>query len=144
MTDRPMFHLSLTIDNVDHARAFYGAILGCPEGRKLPGRADFNFFGHHLVTHEAAPEYINGEDGPKLGTNKKVPLRHFGVIVNHDQFKEIAAKLEAGGVQLLVPVSMIGIGEPREQQVMACADGCGNVLEFKGLPDVQKIFAAAA
>jgi extradiol dioxygenase family protein len=52
----PGSHLSITprpANDLDRARKFYGELLGCPEGRKMPGRADFNFFGHHIVAHLA-------------------------------------------------------------------------------------------
>ncbi|MGZ5257666.1 MAG: VOC family protein, partial [Burkholderiales bacterium] len=42
-----LFHFSFAVNDLDKARRFYGGLLGCPEGRKLPGRVDFNFFGHH-------------------------------------------------------------------------------------------------
>ena len=51
MTTSTLFHFSFAVDDLDRARAFYGGLLGCPEGRKLTGRADFNFFGHHIVAH---------------------------------------------------------------------------------------------
>ena len=44
-----LFHFSFAVNDLDRARKFYGEVLQCAEGRKLPGRADFNFFGHHDV-----------------------------------------------------------------------------------------------
>lgn len=139
MTDRPMFHFSLAVDDLDRARDFYGKVMGCPEGRKVPGRADFNFYGHHVVTH-LAPTEVVGFEGRTVGEAKATPLRHFGLIVPMDQFDEISAKLEAGQAKILTGPKTIGKGEPREQRVIVCTDGCGNALEFKGLPVVDRIF----
>ena len=61
-----LFHFSFAIDDLDRARKFYGEILECPEGRKLPGRVDFNFFGHHIVGH-LAPGEVVGDQGRKIG-----------------------------------------------------------------------------
>ena len=61
-----LFHFSFAVSDLDQARRFYGEILGCPEGRKLPGRADFNFFGHHIVAH-LSPGDVVGDQGKKIG-----------------------------------------------------------------------------
>ena len=60
-----LFHFSFAVNDLDRARKFYGELLGCPEGRKLPGRADFNFFGHHIVAH-LNPDEVVGESSAKL------------------------------------------------------------------------------
>jgi hypothetical protein len=134
-----MFHLSFAIDDLDRARAFYGDVLGCSEGRKLPGRADFNFFGNHLVAH-LAPEQTVGIEGRKIGTHGETPIRHFGVIVSIDQFETIAKRLQDGQCEFLVEPETIGIGRPREQRTMVVRDGCGNALEFKGMNVVENVF----
>ena len=89
---KTLFHFSFAVNDLDRARRFYGAILGCPEGRKLPGRADFNFFGHHLVAH-LAPDEVVGSDGRKVGESKKTPLRHFGVVMTLEDFRKTAERL---------------------------------------------------
>ena len=42
----PPFHLAFPVRDLAEARAFYGGLLGCPEGRSSPDWIDFNFFGH--------------------------------------------------------------------------------------------------
>ena len=61
-----LFHFSFAVNDLDQARKFYGEILQCPEGRKLKGRADFNFFGHHIVAH-LAPEDVGPQDRRRAG-----------------------------------------------------------------------------
>jgi len=87
MSDKPgtLFHFSFAVSDLDRARKFYGEWLGCPEGRKLKGRADFNFFGHHIVAH-LAPEDVVGDKGRKIAGDK-TPLRHFGVVMTLEDFK---------------------------------------------------------
>lgn len=138
--DRPMFHFSFPINSLEKARAFYGGILGCPEGRKVEGRVDFNFFGHHLVAHYD-PNFEGRDTELAVGTTVKLPVRHFGVIVELQDFEAIVQKLKDGDAHFLVQPQTIAFGEPREQRVTGCSDGCGNALEFKGLPDIAKIFA---
>lgn len=47
----PPFHLAFPVNDIDRARAFYGGVLGCPEGRSSARWVDFNFFGHQIVAH---------------------------------------------------------------------------------------------
>ena len=45
------FHLAFPVRDLAEARAFYGGILGCPEGRSSASWIDFDFFGHQVVAH---------------------------------------------------------------------------------------------
>jgi extradiol dioxygenase family protein len=135
-----LFHFSFAVDDLDRARSFYGEVLGCPEGRKLPGRADFNFFGHHIVAHLAPSEVVGGQ-GRKLGESGKTPLRHFGVVMTLEDFERTAQKLRAQGAQFLNEPAVTQKGTIREQMLMTVTDGCGNAIEFKGLRRVNDVYA---
>jgi extradiol dioxygenase family protein len=43
---RTSFHLAYHVRDLDEARAFYGTLLGCQEGRSTETWVDFDFFGH--------------------------------------------------------------------------------------------------
>ena len=79
-----LFHHSFAISDLAVARKFYGEMLQCPEGRKLPGRADFNFFGHHIVAH-LAPEEVVGNKGKKIGGTLATPS-----LINKNALPHIA------------------------------------------------------
>ena len=49
----PPFHLAFPVHDLAAARAFYGGLLGCPEGRSSDEWIDFDFFGHQIVAHLA-------------------------------------------------------------------------------------------
>ena len=49
--DIPRFHLAFPVRDLDEARAFYGGLLGCPEGRSRDVWVDFDFHGHQNVAH---------------------------------------------------------------------------------------------
>ena len=49
--ERPRFHLAFPVHDLEAARAFYGGVLGCPEGRAAPDWVDFDLFGHQIVAH---------------------------------------------------------------------------------------------
>ena len=51
MTIRP-FHLAFPVHDLDTARAFWGEMMGCPEGRSSDEWIDFDFFGHQIVAHK--------------------------------------------------------------------------------------------
>lgn len=135
-----LFHFSFAVDDLERARAFYGGLLGCPEGRKLPGRADFNFFGHHIVAHLAPGEVVGGQ-GRKLGESGKTPLRHFGVVMTLEDFERTAGKLTEHGADFLNEPSVTQKGTIREQMLMTVTDGCGNAIEFKGLRRIADVYA---
>jgi extradiol dioxygenase family protein len=141
MTGTTLFHFSFAVDDLERARAFYGGLLGCAEGRKLPGRADFNFFGHHIVAH-LAPDDVVGEHSRKL-SGDPTPLRHFGVVTTLEDFEKIAARLTQGGVDFINRPAVRQKGTVREQMLMTVRDGCGNAIEFKGLRNITDVYNGA-
>lgn len=138
-TGATLFHFSCAVNDLDVARKFYGDILGCKEGRRLPGRADFNFFGHHLVVH-LSPADVVGNNGGKLQSGK-FPLRHFGVVVNMEDFQRILASLEKHNVAFTTGPHVSQKGTAREQTQVTMSDGCGNAIEFKGLRSITDVYA---
>ena len=135
-----LFHFSFAVDDLDRARQFYTGLLGCPEGRKLNGRADFNFFGHHIVAH-LSPSEIVGENTAKLREGGGTPLRHFGVVMPLEQFETAEKKLKGAGVDFILQPETRQAGTVREQRLMTCRDGCGNAVEFKGLRQITDVYA---
>lgn len=134
-----LFHFSFAVSDLDQARKFYGEMLQCPEGRKLKGRADFNFFGHHIVAH-LAPEDVVGDKGRKIGGALLTPLRHFGAVMTLDDFQKTAARLDQLGAQWINRPSVTQKGTVREQMLMTVSDGCGNAIEFKGLVSIADVY----
>jgi len=135
-----LFHFSFAVNDLERARRFYGELLGCPEGRKLPGRADFNFFGHHIVAH-LAPDDVVGDTGKKLREGGGTPLRHFGVVVPLEVFEAAAQRLGAAEVDFIIKPETRQAGTVREQKLMTIRDGCGNAIEFKGLRNITDVYA---
>jgi len=135
-----LFHFSFAVSDLDRARRFYGELLGCPEGRKLPGRADFNFFGHHIVAH-LSPDDVVGDKGSKLREGGGTPMRHFGCVMPLATFEATAERLTTAGVDFILKPHTRQAGTVREQKLMTCRDGCGNAVEFKGLPRITDVYA---
>ena len=135
-----LFHFSFAVNDLDRARKFYGEVLQCPEGRKMKGRVDYNFFGHHIVAH-LAPEDVVGDKGRKIGGALVTPLRHFGVVMTLDDFQKAAKRAEQLGAEWINKPSITQKGTVREQMLMTLSDGCGNAIEFKGLTDISNVYA---
>ncbi len=135
-----LFHFSFAVSDLDQARRFYGEILQCPEDRKLKGRADFNFFGHHNVAH-LAPDDVVGDRGRKIGGALSTPLRHFRVVMALEDFRKVAKRAEDLSAIWINRPSNTQPGTIREQMLMTLSDGCGNAIEFKGLIDIANVYA---
>jgi extradiol dioxygenase family protein len=136
--DRPRFHLAFPVRDLAEARAFYGGLLGCPEGRSAPDWVDFDFHGHQIVTHlapaeaAAATNAVDGED---------VPVRHFGLILSPADWRALAARLTAAGARFIIEPQTRFAGEAGEQSTLFITDPSGNALEFKAFADEAMIFA---
>lgn len=141
MTASSAFHISVPVSDLTRARAFYGVLLGCTEGRSAEDRIDFNFFGHHLVTH-CEPTEAQHRTRIVISSGLKTPVRHFGVIVSNDLWESLAQRLSDAGVEFAVPPQLVFAGEVREQSIFLANDGCGNWVEFKAQAR-ERVFARA-
>ena len=135
----PPFHLAFPVTSLEKARAFYGGLLGCPEGRSSEDWIDFNFYGHQIVAHLAPGEAGHRDTNVVDGDN--VPVRHFGAVLPMDEWERLARKLKAAGVQFVIEPHIRFKGEVGEQATMFLLDPCGNALEFKSFNDIGRLFA---
>jgi uncharacterized protein len=140
-SQRPIqpFHLAFPVNDLTEARAFYGGLLGCPEGRSSPEWVDFDFFGHQLVAHLAPNE--TGRAGVNAVDGDDVPVRHFGVVLTMDGWHALADKLKAAGTAFVIEPHIRFKGEAGEQATMFFLDPSGNALEFKAFADIGRLFA---
>ena len=140
MSDRrPRFHLAFPVDDLEAARAFYGGLLGCPEGRSAPEWVDFDLHGHQIVAHLAPDEVGHRNHSPVDGHD--VPVRHFGLILDWDVWHRTAETLKAAGVKFIIEPGIRFQGQVGEQATMFLLDPSGNALEFKAFKDEAMIFA---
>jgi uncharacterized protein len=133
------FHMAFPVHSLEVARAFYGDLLGCPEGRSAPDWVDFNLYGHQIVAHlapgAAAGNPTNAVDG------HEVPVRHFGAILAMPQWTALAEKLTAAGTRFVIEPYIRFKGETGEQATMFFLDPSGNALEFKAFANLDMLFA---
>jgi len=132
------FHLAYNVTDLDAARDFYGRLLGAVEGRSTESWVDFDFFGHQLSLHLGTP--FATEATGRVGEHM-VPMPHFGVVLPLEDWRALAARLEAAGTDFVIPPSVRFEGEPGEQWTMFFRDPSGNPIEIKGFADMGGVFA---
>ncbi|MGB0908693.1 MAG: VOC family protein [Maricaulaceae bacterium] len=135
------FHLAYPVKDIEATRVFYGALLGCPQGREAPTWIDFNFFGHQVSFH-LKPEAFDAPDPTNPVDGKDVPVRHFGAILNWDEWHALADKLTRENIEFIIAPYIRFEGEIGEQATMFFLDPSGNALEFKSFKDKSQIFAS--
>jgi hypothetical protein len=135
----PPFHLAFPVDDLAAARRFYGELLGCPEGRSAAHWIDFDLYGHQIVAH-LAPEAVRARTTNPVD-GEEVPVPHFGLVLPMEEWKALAARLEAAEVQFVIAPTIRFQGQPGEQATMFLLDPAGNALEFKAMADPAKLFA---
>jgi extradiol dioxygenase family protein len=133
------FHLAFPVTNLETARAFYGGILGCPEGRSSADWVDFNFYGHQIVAHLCVSMDANSARSEVDGHG--VPVRHFGLVLSMPDWEALASKLKALGTKFIIEPYTRFKGEPGEQATLFFLDPFGNAIEFKAFRNPASLFA---
>jgi extradiol dioxygenase family protein len=141
MPELTPFHLAIPVRDLVAARAFYGELLGCPEGRSSSDWVDFDFFGHQLVCHvvtpaAAPPAASNPVDG------HDVPVPHFGMVLEMPDWEALATRLKSANIAFVIEPYVRFRGMAGEQATMFLTDPSGNALEFKSFRDIAgQLFA---
>ena len=134
-----LFHLSIPVNDLDQAKAFYVDTLGCTVGREARGRFDINFFGHHIVAH-LSPREASKANSSIQSDGDAAPLRHFGVILPLDEWQKMKSHLTSRDTTFTLTPRVSFAGKAAEQHIMMLPDGCGNIVEFKSQPS-GRVFA---
>jgi len=134
-----LFHLAFPVHDLAAARAFYGGLLGCPEGRSSHQWIDFDLRGHQIVAHldpvcprRDASNPVDGHD---------VPVPHFGLVLDMQNWLDLADRLRDAGTKFVIEPTVRFAGEPGEQATMFLLDPSGNALEFKAMANPENLFA---
>src|SRR4051794_17925771 len=138
MTGLPPFHLAFPVHDLAAARAFYGGLLGCPEGRSADQWIDFDFFGHQIVAHLSPDAKPRAHHNPVDGHD--VPVPHFGAVLPMARWEALAERLR-DSVEFVMEPTVRFRGQPGEQATMFFLDPSGNALEIKAMRDPNGLFA---
>ncbi|KAB7648705.1 VOC family protein [Polymorphobacter fuscus] len=139
MSLRP-FHLAFPVHDLDAARAFWGGTIGCPEGRSSAEWIDFDFYGHQIVAHLVAGR-APADAGGNAVDGHHVPVPHFGIVLEMDDWQALADRLTAAGTDFVIEPHVRFRGEVGEQATMFFRDPSGNAIEMKAFDDLGQLFA---
>lgn len=135
------FHLAFPVDDLEAARAFYGGVLQCEQGREDTGWIDYSLFGHQIVAH-LDPSHHRPVAVENAVDGDSVPVPHFGIVLTFEQFDTLRARLEANeSTRWVIKPRVRFEGQPGEQRTMFFLDPAGNALEFKAFEDLDQLFA---
>src|ERR1700739_365274 len=116
MSGLPPFHLAFPVTSLEKARAFYGGLLGCAEGRSAPDWVDFDFYGHQIVAHLAPGEAGHRSTSAVDGYNARV--RYVGALLPMREWEKLASKLKTVGQEFIIEPHVRFEGEVGEQATM--------------------------
>ncbi|WP_374419777.1 VOC family protein [Novosphingobium arvoryzae] len=139
MSLRP-FHLAFPVRDLAEARAFWGGIMGCAEGRSSDGWIDFDFYGHQIVAHCVGERAVS-DAGANPVDGHGVPVPHFGIVLTLQDWEALAERLRAAGVQFEIEPYVRFKGQPGEQATMFFRDPSGNAIEMKAFASLEQLFA---
>lgn len=137
MKVRP-FHLAFPVTDIAATRQFYTEILGCTIGRSADRWVDLNLYQHQLSAH-LVDEPLKGVPH-NLVDGKKVPVLHYGVILEWDQWHQLSERLKNNDIEFIIEPYIRFEGQVGEQATMFFLDPSGNALEFKAFKNDSMIF----
>ena len=132
------FHLAFPVFDLEEARDFYVNTLGCSIGRESDQWIDFNLYGHQIVAH-LSPNEIKDESRNQVDGDE-VPVRHFGVILENNEWQKLVDRLKTKGEDFLIEPRVRFEGKSGEQRTLFILDPSGNALEFKSFAHDGHIF----
>ena len=97
-------------------------------------------YGHQIVAH-LAPERAGSAEHKNEVDGDHVPVPHFGVILQMEEWQALAARLRGFNVEFVIEPHIRFQGQVGEQATMFFLDPSGNALEFKAFADFSQIFA---
>lgn len=139
LSARSLFHFAFNVTDLNEARRFYGAVLGCLEGRSSETWVDFDFFSHQISLHLGEPFKTTrtGRVGDHL-----VPMPHFGLVLLLPEWRALAERLQQAGVEFVLPPQVRFEGQSGEQWTMFFCDPFGNPIEVKGFASLAQVYAS--
>ena len=130
--------MAFPVKSLGVTKMFYHEVLGCPIGRSSDNWVDFDFFGNQISAHISSNSI--SDDTTSIVDEIEVPLRHFGVILNLDDWKKLADKLKVAGAEFVIEPQVRYKGKVGEQHIMFLYDPSGNALEFKAFTNPDDMF----
>ena len=136
------FHLAIPVRDLEESRRFYRNVLGAKEGRSTANFIDFNFYGHHLVLHQAPREVAHlFETFRSAFHGETVQVPHFGMNLDWNAWSELAELIKSQRYEFFDPPHIRMKGMPGEHATLFVVDPSGNALEFKAFRNHDEVFS---
>ena len=135
------FHLAIGVHDLQTARAFYCDVLGAGQGRSTKNLIDLDFYGHHLVIHQAPQEAVGDAAFGSAFYGETVKVPHFGINLNWRDWSALAERIKRHGYEFVDPPHVRMRDLPGEHATMFLNDPSGNALEFKAFRNHDEVFA---
>lgn len=133
------FYYVFKVKDLHSTRKFYIDILGCQERPNTDEHhIDLNFFGHQISAY-VRPEFMS-LDFSGMIENVRVPIPHFGCLLQKKEFDEVYQRLQEARVQFLLQPQTRFMDQEEEHRTMFVLDFSGNPLEFKNYKTLPSIF----
>ena len=132
------FHLAFKVKDIESTIKFYHTILGCEIGRQTKNWVDFDFLGHQLSAHVS--NKIPQLDYCGKVVDLKVPIPHFGCIVDDITFNKIKNSLEKHNIDFVFKPQKRYQNQEGAQQIMFILDYSNNPIEFKSFENKDAVF----
>ncbi len=127
--ERQIFHLSIPVGDLHHAKRFYMDALGAVVGRENEDWLDILLWGHQITLQRRPDEVLS------LGQQGK---RHFGATLPWADWEKHVEHLRARGVAFLGEPEIMLEGTPDEHAKFYLADPSNNVIEVKAYRDLAR------
>lgn len=134
------FHVAVPVYDLKSAKEFYLNCFKCEIGRSSDEWIDLNLYGHQFVLHLRPSPKSTDQTSNKVD-GKNVPIPHYGVVLDWQQWHDLAAHLQSLDIQFAIEPYIRFEGQVGEQATMFFYDPSGNALEFKAFKDPSQLFA---
>ncbi|OIQ37563.1 MAG: glyoxalase [Crocinitomix sp. MedPE-SWsnd] len=135
------FHVAVPIYDLNEAKEFYLKCFKCDVGRTSDKWIDLNLYGHQFVLHLRPKPNSEDEHHYNQVDGKSVPVPHYGVVLEWNQWEELSVRLKSLQIKFLIEPYIRFQGEVGEQATMFFLDPSGNALEFKAFKNIDQLFA---
>ena len=135
------FHVAVPVFDLQEAKNFYLNCFKCEVGREAENWVDLNFFGHQFVLHVRPKSELEDKKPYNQVDGKAVPIPHYGVVLEWNQWEELAEHLRSINIHFIIEPYVRFAGEVGEQATLFFLDPSGNALEFKAFKDESQLFA---
>jgi extradiol dioxygenase family protein len=122
------FQIAFPVKNLEATKLFYKDVLGCDIVHAGSDNVEFSFYGHSLKARLFSS--AKGMDQMVTVKGKKEPLYHFGLVLDRQTWLQLLNKLEAAGIDFIMPPKVYNKGKKDEHGGLFIEDPSGNFLAF--------------